>query len=111
MELKAPRMRIMHHFLSICLHFYRKKICSNVKIEIKHPERGPVSIFSSRIRHGVSGLSRVLKHANSANKGYFTKLDEIASPLASIGFQIIAANRVILERVHVKKTCCKCDTG
>ena len=104
-------MRTIHHFLSMCLHFYRKKICCSVKIEIKLPERGPVSFFSSRIRHVVSGLSRVLKHANLTNKGYFTKLDEIASPLTSIGFQIIAANRAFLERVHVKKTCCKCDTG
>ena len=90
--------------------FIERRFASSVKIAIKYPERGPVSMFSSRIRHGVSGLSIVLKHANLTNKGYFTKLDEIASPLSSIGFPIIAANRVVFERVHVKKTCCKYDT-
>ena len=77
---------------------------------MKHPERGSVSVFSRRIRLGGPGLSKLLKHANLTNKGYFTKLDEIATPLPSIGFPIIAANGVIFERVHVKKTCCKCDT-
>lgn len=56
MEFKVLCMCIMYYFLLICLYFYRKKICSNVKIEIKYFECGFVFIFFLCIRYGVFGL-------------------------------------------------------